>query len=223
MNLRQYSFLKMYQNVLETSKEFKSTWNKLPAFSISLEELQNLVKEIESNRLAQENPSGIATLHKNSFEAELMTIAQKTHGSVLSYGTQSNNPEVIGALKFSASTLTKARDTDQIVLCEILLNLAEKFIQDLEPYGVTNEELVIFRKALEEFRLVIASPRRNILKGKDATLRLKELFIKGNAILKNQMDPLMRHFVDSRFYHQYYSSRKVIYYGQRKTKVDNQV
>ena len=90
----------------------------------------------------------------------------------------------------------------------------------MSDYQVNNTIIDSLQFLLNQFDVLIQSPRQAIIVNSEATKRLKELFKHADKTLKHELDGLMLRYKESNpdFYDEYINARIIIDLGVKNKK-----
>ncbi|MBK7855279.1 MAG: hypothetical protein IPJ79_10560 [Bacteroidetes bacterium] len=131
--------------------------------------------------------------------------------AIQAYAADTDNVILFDAVNYALSELMSGAANRSVTRCKNIRDLADVNKTALVAYGVTNEMLADYGKAIDDFEEVIANPRDQIGARKAATKDIKDGIAAVDAVLKDKLDKLMENFRLSapEFYAQYYNDRKI--------------
>ncbi len=174
----------------------------------------NAILDYESSQILDR--TGIRQT-KKSLAEQLIIKAIDIANRISAYAANTGNLVLLKEVNYSLSYLEK--QADNVLLSEVntIHQKANDNITNLEDYGLLPNDLVEFKQSIDQFEVYIPKPRASILEKKDATVSLKQLFVNTDALLKNNLDPLIKvvQFSQPHFYKTYKESRNIIQAGTR--------
>lgn len=144
--------------------------------------------------------------------------------SMLFLLAKKNNDEDLKAkVRFSLSDLKNLRDPELAVVAAGILALGLENAGNLETYGITGDKLTELDTLVTEYQQGLPAYRSSISQRKAANSELKIQITKALTIVKEDMDRLMVKYRISnpKFYAGYLNARKVIEYGTRHDKKED--
>ncbi|MFA6922680.1 MAG: carboxypeptidase regulatory-like domain-containing protein [Bacteroidales bacterium] len=213
--------LNMYYVVRSTDERFQSSWTGNAPFAASHNAFVAIIPLIEQNRDAQivEN-TGVTidkTLKRDTMTDKALFIANR----VKSYATVTGNNELLGNVKYTASDMKKARDTDVVGICDTIWAKANANVAALSTYGVTAAMLTDLQAAITAYVAVIPKPRATRTQTKNATENIEMFFKQADDILTKRLDVDIEVFRATKpdFYSQYKTARIILGSGNGLTSV----
>lgn len=212
MNAKQEAKLTMYRGVeqhLNTNSDIISTVAALvTAFNAFKAAIANIVN---TTQLASVNLAGI-TVDKGNSKQNLARATADTAAIISAYASATGNPTLKAEVNYSYSKLIRLRDEMLAPICRIIHTRGTENSGAIKNYGITAEKLDELNTAIENYTAKTPNPRAAVSNRKTQNANLIELFRQADALLKNQIDPLMRNFraTNSDFYNTYQSAREII-------------
>jgi len=146
------------------------------------------------------------------------TMAYKISSQLASYAKSINNNKLLKAVDYVFTDLSHQRDTTLTGACNILIKNATDHLEHLDDYGITEELLNQFRTSVDNYQLLVASPRVAVSGRKAAGGMLSRTIRETKLILKERLDVDAEYFRESNpeFYSFYKSARNIPDYGTWK-------
>ena len=212
MTFNQEDFLNMEYTVKSVCDKFTAIWNANPVFAASYNLLISKLPIIEQNRDAQMATSKGITADKKVKHDVVIDKGLFLINRIQSYATVTGNNELYESVHFSATKLSKCRDTNLIGYCDIIAAKATANVANLATYGVTAALITDFQAAATAYATYIAKPRTITTQTKNATENLAILFKESNDILTKRLDLDIEVFKTTKpdFYSQYQTARQII-------------
>jgi hypothetical protein len=212
MTFNQEDFLSMEYAVKAVCDKFNYAWSKNTVFAASYAIFNSKFAPIEQNRDAQLTNSKGITTDKNIKREFLVEKALFIINRLQSYATVTGNNELFESVHFTATTLSKCRDTIIIGYCDIVIAKATANLTSLATYGITTALITELQNAATAYASYIAKPRTVNTVRKNATENLAVLFKESNDILTKRLDLDIEVFktTNSDFYSQYQTARIII-------------
>jgi uncharacterized membrane protein len=224
MNSKQQSKYNMYLTTDEFLTANSSVTLLLPNFSRFNATFQNGILEIRmSNEQQSFDKSGIAG-NKSQLRKLLVTLAADASRKTQAYATIENNQILLSESKFTESHLKKASDSELEAYAQGIYDKSREHIQDLIPYGITEETQTAFLKAIADFRMAIPTPRNGTISTKLSTDQIAKAFVSCDEAL-GKIDALVEivRISHPEFYNGYRSARKIIRFGTGTLQIKGSV
>jgi hypothetical protein len=159
-----------------------------------------------------------ATAIRQRLYADITELALVVAARVRSFAEAHARPELADKLRFVPSAFRKLRIELRLAYIRQIHEAASSVIAELADYAVTPELLVDFALKLDAATRAASTPRLPIIERKQATRQLTELLSEIDALLKEQIDPLVDSLRQSNpaAYHRYKSARKLM--GRRRSR-----
>jgi len=221
MNTSQEDKFSMYYAVQNVCETYQDAWISNAVFAASYNLWSEKIPLIETNRDAQTLQTTGITTDKAEKRAAMTDKALFIENRLQSYANVTNNPKLLETVKYSASDLKKARDTDVVGICNTILAKAKANAAAIATYGVTAEMIVDLQAAITAYSETLARPKVAKSQTKTATENLTRLFKEADELLTKRMDLDIELFKSPmpEFYSQYKTARIIIATGGSTTSV----
>ena len=221
MNTNQEDKFSMYYVVKNTCEKYQTTWTTNAVFAATYNLWVAKIPLIETNRDAQTLETTGITTDKTAKRAAMTDKTLFMENRLQSYANVVNNPELLESIKYSASDLKKARDTDVIGICNTVLAKATANAAAIVTYGVTAVMITELQAAITAYSATLAKPMAAKTQTKTATENLAKIFKEADDLLTKRLDLDIELFKTSKpeFYSQYKTSRIIISTGGGATSV----
>ncbi len=221
MNINQEDKFSMYYVVKNTCEKYQTTWTTNAVFAATYNLWVAKIPLIETNRDAQTLETTGITTDKTAKRAAMTEKTLFMENRLQSYANVVNNPELLESIKYSASDLKKARDTDVIGICNTVLAKATTNAAAILAYGVTAAMITELQAAITAYSTTLAKPKAAKSQTKTATENLTKLFKEADELLTKRLDLDIELFKTSKpdFYSQYKTARIIIPTGGGATSV----
>ncbi|NEW82409.1 MAG: hypothetical protein GZ094_08595 [Mariniphaga sp.] len=214
MNNTQESTLSMSLGTLNYFDKNAAIASLLPGVEPLITKFRVNVNAILVLREQQEiDISGISG-NKKFLRADLAAKAFDISRKTEVYASLSNNLILEKEVHFAETSLTSATDSKLESRSLIIYERANSNIDDLMPYGVTEDDLIALQNAIDLFHASVPAPRTRTTEKKQITNQLVMLF-QENAKILEKIDLLVElvRLKQSLFYSGYKDSRKIILTG----------
>jgi hypothetical protein len=221
MNDRQNAKLNMAQRVSETLKRYENVYGALDPVVVAVAALN---ADIANIREAQKERSAVnvpaSTLDKRTAETQMIQPCVKIANALYVIGITTGNKDLITLQGLSENSFYRLSDNASLALARRIYDLTSEYNADLEPYGITKDEILALARVIETFHTMIAKPMDAIGERKQKTANLKQLFAALDSTFYDKLDKLMVLFKQSNpeFYGEYRTARNIIFNVERKKK-----
>lgn len=208
---------KTIQDLLKTNQEI---WNGIPAIADTVREFELLLTEIDNYlQLLLVNPNAI-TVQKTERQKAMIDCAYELVSLVYAMAAKKNDLVLLNNVNFTETDLLKMRDNQLVVVCNTIVTLLQGHLDELRPYGVTENDVDRLNDAVNRFNESLPSKRVTVIQRKAANEKLKDLFVQTDVLLKMQLDRLLVRYRNSEphFYGVYRNARRIVNYGVRHEK-----
>ncbi len=203
--------LNMYDGVVSYMDTNSDAYSDLPVITESFNEFKNVVEQIKSKDLDFKNQTKGVTAEKLNAEEALISYVLKIANALYVLGVKTKNSSLQINAKVTKSSLVQARDNILANKASQILSLAAEHEADLANYGITAEMISAAHEKLNEFNEALGRQVNEHANAVAAREELTQLFEKADAILKEELDPMIEMFSDSNpnFYNGYAAARVI--------------
>ena len=197
------------QNVFGTYPDELGTIKALADFIVDFNKLMVQIEEVLKIQLG--NTTGSRQL-KLKEEEEMITATVQVAGSMYVYAQVNNSPDLMAKCSVSMTQLKRMPDEQLKTACTNIYEEAVKLGEALTDYGKTPEQVAQLKKEIDDFAVLIASPRSAIVTRSQATKELAMLINEANDMLRNKIDKLMELLKDNqpKVYNTYKAARIIV-------------
>jgi len=184
----------------------------ITALESLIHDFSDLMTKIETvHQVQQGNTTGKRQL-KLKEEAEMIEGTVQVAGAMFVYAQANGMPDLQIKCSVSASQLERMSDEQLKVSCLNIYDEAVKLGEALSDYGKTAEQVTNLKKEIDDFAVLISSPRSAIVTRSQATAELKSLINEANDLLRNKVDKLMDMLKTSeaKVYNTYKAARVIV-------------
>jgi len=215
MNANQEDKFSMYYVVKNTCEKYQPTWITNAVFAATYNLWVAKIPLIETNRDAQTLETTGITTDKTAKRAAMTDKALFMENRLQSYANVTNDPELLESIRYSATDLKKARDTDVVGICNTILAKANANAAAIVTYGVTAAMITELQAAITAYSATLAKPKAAKSQTKTATENLVTLFREADDLLIKRLDLDIELFKTSKpeLYSQYKTARIIISTG----------
>lgn len=210
----------MYHALQSMLANNKSKWEAVQAICNTIQKFEGLLNEIDACSTMTSAGTKGETIYKK--EIRLRVIERTVEVSaVLSALILQTNEQYTGAkLDYSKSKLVKMRDMQLETISSVIAEQATEHLTLLATAGVTPNDIEMLKADIKIFSDLLPHQRHLVTERKVTNMKLNDLFVQTDALLKKQLDRLMLRYKQTQpdFYSNYKTSRHVINYGVRHKK-----
>lgn len=216
--------LMMLNTVLSFLKQNRSLWEASVVMLELITNLESLIGEIESLRLITEsNLTGI-TAEKNNQQEELIDKAYELFSMLYAMASLAGNKVLQAKVDYSESELQNIRGGDLRATCAAILAIVKENLTALERFEITEVDATGLEALIASFGENIPAYRVSVTERKAANEKMKELFLKADGLLNEQVDRMMVRYKNTspEAYAAYTNARSVVHYGTRHENKETQ-
>ncbi len=212
--------LSMIKTVVAVMDKHLALWTGYVPMSDLVTDLKNRYGLIVASSISHGQSTGGITEDKGELKEVLVDNALDVALKLKVFGRVTNLPQVSSEFDVSRSDLLKLRDTDLVTVSINIHDTGVANLTALGAYNVTALQLSELRLDIDRFEAAIPLP---LLKVNEKTIAGEDLrghFEHCSEVLE-LMDGLMIHYkrLQSQFYHEYFSARRIVALGHRNTKL----
>jgi hypothetical protein len=131
------------------------------------------------------------TARRNELLDTMVDTALEVANAVAIHANEHKLIELAKAVDVSAPQFSRMRIPDRPILAQQIHDTAQSVLPQLEPYGVTAENLTALQAQIELAKAWLDQPRTVIRSKAAATAQLSEVFDEIDDLLEGQIDRLM--------------------------------
>ena len=185
MNKREY---KKADTVIGVTQFFTRNISVLSVDAPALVAVYNQLTTLDNELLDARGDANAKTKYDteatNRKRAVMESQAMKVSGSMRAYFLTTNNAENAERAHITKSTLRNARQEGTLFLCDNLLIMAQDFVAEIVPFGVTASMLVDFKTDIDTFRESVLETKLERKRKIAALKRAQELLADYDQLLK---------------------------------------
>ncbi|MCU4175746.1 hypothetical protein [Carboxylicivirga sp. N1Y90] len=212
MTAKQRNRLAMYIAINQVFGTYRTELSTVPALVESINEFEPIVKYIQQVHQVQSGYSASSSELKTKEEAEMIQACVQVAAAVYVYAHSNKMPDLVKKVSVSPSGLQGMPDHELVSVCRNILELARGVVDFLGDYGVSGESLTRLESEINDFAVLIGSPRGEIVTRSQATRELKILFSQADDVVKNKLDKLMllMEMTHAKVYQTYKAARVIV-------------
>ncbi len=214
MNSKQGSIYAMLRRVYDFLKKKLTLLSKLPVFTDLFSSFESKLTQIGVLSEQQEKDISGLKKQKEALKADLITKALDVSRRVVAYAKLTGNDVLAKEAYYTETNLQHYPDETFVTSCSVIYTAAETHAASLIEYDVTAEMLAALKKAIDDFKAVMDSPKIGHTEKKQITDQLAQLFEEEITLL-DKIDLLvdMMKNTQPEFYAEYFDTRKVVYHS----------
>ena len=218
---------KAQENRLSTFIDIETVLNRnsaiiagIPAFAESTANFKQHISEINSSSVKRNTIKKGASETKSLKRQELESITIELASGLSVFGHKTSNEVIKAISNVSPSHLDRLRDSDIANKAAAILNTLKQYVNDLAPYGITENDIAALENCIEEYKSSNVEKSGSYMESKVITKSLQELFQSCMDILDNEIDSMVNllQTKEKNFYDSYYAVRSVKNLGLRHRK-----
>ena len=216
--------LMMLNTVLSFLKQNRSLWEASLVMVELIANLESLIGEIESLRLQTEsNLTGI-TAEKNNQQEDLIDKAYELSSVLYAMASLADNKVLQAKVDFTESELQNIRGGDLLATCTAVVAIVKENLTALERFEITEADATELENLIASFGENIPAYRVSVTERKAANEKMKELFLKIDNLLNEQVDRMMVRYKNTSpdAYVAYTNARSIVHYGTRHENKETQ-
>ena len=223
MNKRLENKMMMLKAVLKLLTSNKPLWKDSVPFVNAVNQLAELVAGIDATRLITDQDYTGLVAEKAALQNLLITKAFEIVSTLHAMASSTKNNILLGKVSFPISELQRQRERELATTCRGIVVIARNSLPSLAGYPITEPELVAFEEQVSVYEGDLPNHRVSVSERKAANAKLKDLHKEADNLLVNQIDRLMFRFSTAKpdFYASYINARKVVDYGIRHDKPED--
>lgn len=210
----------MLKATLSLMEQNNGIWQEAVPLANAVGQTSDLLDQIEQiKQTINRNNSGLVAA-KEGLKADLISLAFELASTLAAFAEQTENPVLLSKVDYPVSYLQNVRDGELPTICNALHTLIGEKLADLETYGVTAEKANEFLQLISEYEASLPSVRVTVSARMASNEKIKELVKEAMQVTTNQTDRLMVKFklTNPDFYNAYLNARKIVDYGTRHEK-----
>jgi hypothetical protein len=211
MESKQEDRLNMYYEVMAVAEKWRPVWESNSVFSAAYTEFDTILTSIEKNRDAQLVTTKSSSSEKSNVWDSLFDKIMFLSKRIQSYANTTKNIQLFNDVHISATKLNYSRDSNFTGICHNIIASATANLAALEPYSVTNDNLLEIQALLDRYQNIKTKPRSVRAEIKTATENIVSNFKVADALLSGRLDLDIEVFKSTNhdFYSQYHSARMI--------------
>jgi hypothetical protein len=211
MNSHEFNKMNMFTAVKSVLQLYGAVTGKIGALSDATAKFYEKLEHIARHDAQYTTTASGATAAKNGAADTLIDLILRIANALLVLGNNTGNEQLKAECRVTPSMLRHIRTLKMITICGRISELARQYAVELSGYGVTKQDIQSCSGLIESFRKTRSEQQQRLTEGKSARDLLYDDFAEADAILKNQIDPLMElvKHNDAGFYNQYKAARVI--------------
>lgn len=192
MNAKDEAKFTMFRGIEQLLETYSSIVAAIPALQTAFNSFKEIIAAIaNAEQLTNVNLSGI-TVDKVNAKQTLCQTAADIAGIITAYASASGNPTLEAEADYSVTKLKRLRDEQLAPVCQIIHDRAVEHQTALVDYGIKPPTIAALQTAINDYSAKTPNPRTALSNRKTQNAQRTELFRRGDAILKKQIDKLVQ-------------------------------
>lgn len=214
MNSKQSSIYAMLRRIYDFLTKNLSLLSDLPVFKDLFSSYETKLNQIGVLSEQQEKDISGLRKQKDALKADLILKVLDVSRRVVAYAKLTGNEVLAKEAYYTETDLQHYPYETLATSSSVIYTAADTNAAALIGYGVTADTLTILKKAIDDFRTSMDSPKKGYIEKKQTTDQLAQLF-DDEASLLDKIDLLVDMLKNSNpeFYAEYYDTRKVVYHS----------
>ena len=210
MTSRQNSFYTMLRRLLAFLKRNTALFPRVSVMDNLITDLEAYLIQIDSLKEQQGTDISGVRKQKGTIRLTATQKALEVSKALLVYAKTSGNEVLAQKINYTERELIKYSDNNLDTAFGVILTSAQHFQTELMGYGVTPENVLGFKAAVDAFKAAMGSPKDGTIARKQITERLFSLFEQQAHVLE-KIDLLMEtlKFAHPALYGEYQDNRRV--------------
>lgn len=211
MNTKQKNKLVSYaaaEAVLRANPEVANVAG-LPA---KINALTARIAEIHDLALIQGQPLAVSRAKREALFASMAALTMKVAGVVMNVARDRRSGELAAAVQVNRNALRLSRPPERLWLARRVHSAALGVLDALAAYGVTEQTLADLQARIDAAADGVHLARTTVTAARAATERLRTLFSETDAMLRQELDPLVEQLREEQphFHADYRAAREVV-------------
>jgi hypothetical protein len=211
MNAKEEAKLTMFRGFeqhLDTNSGIVSTITALAPASNAFKDF--IAGIVNAEQLTNVNLTGI-TVDKGNAKQDLYQIAADSAALIAAYASTVGNPTLEAEVNYTVTKLKRLRDEQLAPVCQIIHDRAVENKAVLKDYSITDAKIAELQTEITGYTVKTPNPRTAVGNRKTQTAQRRELFRQGDAILKKQINKLIKNFRTTQpdFHNTYFNLREI--------------
>jgi hypothetical protein len=211
MNAKEEATVTMFRGIeqhLDVNSNIISTISALAAAVAAFK--AKIADIISTEQLTSISLSGI-TVAKSNSKLALSQIAADIAAVIAAYAVATVNTTLEAEVNYSFYKLKRMRDEQLAPACQTIHDRAVEHQSELKDYGISAAKIAELQTAIADYAAKTPNPRTALGSRKTQTAHRRELLRQAEALLKKQIDKLIKNFriTESEFYNTYFNLREI--------------
>jgi hypothetical protein len=200
----------MYKAVEVICSENEQVWGNISIIREVFDDFKKQLGVLDEVAQEQSKSTKGAQVVKQTLRTEVRDTAVSISKMIQAYASVVGNEAFFHDFNYSNTSFDSAKESDVKIMARKILHTGKDNFVQLEDYGLKQDTLDDFEKAINNYSEKASVPRVIISNRKEATTHIKILFGLIDGILKDKLDKLMYRFNDTSFYGAYKAARMII-------------
>ena len=192
MNAKDEAKFTMFRGIEQHLEINSSIVAAIPALQTAFNTFKEVIAAIaNTEQLTTVNLSGIA-VDKSNAKLTLAQIAADIAALIAAYAAATGNPTLEAEVAYPVYKLKRTRDEQLAPVCQVIHDRAVEHKTALIDYGLKEATTAALQAAITDYAAKTPNPRTAVGNRKTQTAQRRELFRRGDEILKKQLDKLVQ-------------------------------
>ena len=211
----------MYNAVSQFLNAYNAVWSGNSTITGMVTAFNGHISALNASDMAQKTITSGITQSKEMAKAAMANAAMILVNAGKSYANAIHNVSLAANFDITYSDIVRARDTDADDICQNIHDALQPYIAGTAAYGANTASLSALQNAIHTFSGWIGKPRSQQSISINATLSIAQHFEAANALLKDQLDPIMAQYktISAPFYNQYNAVRVIVDSGKQHSVI----
>lgn len=222
MEKKKMNTLIMLSALMNFFEQKQTLWQQNTPLAEAIQQTKTLMSEIEHlDETLSKNKTGMA-IKKKSNKKSLIAVLFEMISTLSAYAAQTGDETLKEHISYPLSRLQTMRDAALVSVASAILAILTEKSMLLVNYGISDPGRNSLSNAILNYKNSLAEMRTNTTTRKRSNEKIKELLGSAMKITREQTDKLMVQYKNSNldFYKTYLSTRKIVPYGTRYNKDD---
>lgn len=223
MNRKLENAFLMHTAVNSVLDQYNEVWKETVGFNTTVVQFRSNIAGIEKLNLEIDSKPGGVTKMKNQLKKKLQESVIEATSEMQVCFKRSNDTLTLQKIKISETGVKRLRDNKLFTFSKEVVDILNANLAALTDFNMTAEKGENIMALSTQFKTLIGQPRVVIVGKKTNRGELENLFKSTYELLNDELDKLMVGYKTSNpdFFSDYSSARKIVNYGVRHDKDDD--
>ena len=214
MKKKDLNKMRMYDQVVLIISEHDAVWQTNVPFAETYSTFSQRVTGLKEYIETQYALMGTHSIRKREAKEQLIAEALRIEKLFRFFAAKTENAPLLHKVKHTATLWKRSKEVTRVALAAQLEGLLEEHLNELEDYGLAQEDLDSLQEKLAAYEETLSQPRNVIVHRAAITQGIREAMVELDAILKLQVDNFVHSLASTQpeFVKLYKRARNVINY-----------